>query len=720
MPRRTRYQVLGVVILLTSLGFGGMPGTTCEAATYHVSPSGSNTPPYDTYAKAAHHPRDAIQAAAGLGDTVLIHTGSYDIDTSIWLPPGLSIRGVDRDSVTLIWSRIIGRAAMFYGEGDHDFSGLTFRNPLGHREPEVPAIAIAPVPGIGDLQVSSCRFDWMHISMWSRGHAEIFGNEFLVRSGIGVRPNHNCCQGSTRIYDNLFRGAAQDPGTGVRVYAGDVLIEHNTFDWTDTGLRGYPVWAEYPSFGRVTVRNNLILGGAAGLAWFSVTGEVANNIITGPENPFPLGGGNRFGLRSIDTLVIRNNVFLDLTWELEFTNECGGPNWQFCPSTGPLTFVHNAFWPPRDSFAYVRRYSGRVWLRDSGNFSAWPMFADTAYHLEYGSPLIDAGDPALSDPDGSRSDIGVWGGPAGMVYEYVDLPPSPPPAVVATGEVDSVHITWTSRGEGDLAGHRLYRGVVPGFWNPGIPVLLDLPRPDTSASDRLPTGVDSAFYVVLAYDSAGQVSGPSAEVRYLVDDHPANRPPTFAPLSSQVVRVNDSLTLAVSATDPDGDSLWLTAEIPFSNAGFTDLGGGSGLFTFRPDMTQVGDHIVMFVASDGELADTLSAPIHVEGIVGPALPPVARIARVYPNPINDAAVLDVDIPDIGAGSVPVEIVVFDILGRRADWIYDGSLPPGRHPVVWNPRGEPGDGPGLASGVYFIMLKVRGRPVGDPHKVVLLR
>ncbi|QOJ28982.1 MAG: hypothetical protein HRU80_08855 [Ignavibacteriales bacterium] len=35
-------------------------------------------------------------------------------------------------------------------------------------------------------------------------------------------------------------------------------------------------------------------------------------------------------------------------------------------------------------------------------------------------PLIDAGDPAILDLDGTRSDIGPYGGPYGMVYEYED------------------------------------------------------------------------------------------------------------------------------------------------------------------------------------------------------------------------------------------------------------------------------------------------------------
>lgn len=53
-----------------------------------------------------------------------------------------------------------------------------------------------------------------------------------------------------------------------------------------------------------------------------------------------------------------------------------------------------------------------------GNISVDPGYVDTSavdpgdwdLHLAAGSALLDAGDPALIDADGSRSDIGAWGG----------------------------------------------------------------------------------------------------------------------------------------------------------------------------------------------------------------------------------------------------------------------------------------------------------------------
>ncbi len=54
-----------------------------------------------------------------------------------------------------------------------------------------------------------------------------------------------------------------------------------------------------------------------------------------------------------------------------------------------------------------------------GNISVDPQFLDTTapdpldwdLHLDLASPLIDAGEPSILDPDGSPSDIGAYGGP---------------------------------------------------------------------------------------------------------------------------------------------------------------------------------------------------------------------------------------------------------------------------------------------------------------------
>jgi hypothetical protein len=48
----------------------------------------------------------------------------------------------------------------------------------------------------------------------------------------------------------------------------------------------------------------------------------------------------------------------------------------------------------------------------NGNISTDPKFAESdSFNLAADSPLIDKGNPLITDPDGTPSDIGIYGGP---------------------------------------------------------------------------------------------------------------------------------------------------------------------------------------------------------------------------------------------------------------------------------------------------------------------
>lgn len=73
----------------------------------------------------------------------------------------------------------------------------------------------------------------------------------------------------------------------------------------------------------------------------------------------------------------------------------------------------------------------------SGNISADPLFVSPTtgdVRLAAGSPAIDAADPALRDVDGSRADMGRFGGPGGAAGAP---PPPPPPSVTVALEADA-------------------------------------------------------------------------------------------------------------------------------------------------------------------------------------------------------------------------------------------------------------------------------------------
>ena len=83
-------------------------------------------------------------------------------------------------------------------------------------------------------------------------------------------------------------------------------------------------------------------------------------------------------------------------------------------SSGSASFQYSDFWSAYNTPASVTGVGSP--LGSNGNVSVDPGYLDAAegdYHLDNWSPLLDAGDPAVTDPDGSRSDIGAYGGPYG-------------------------------------------------------------------------------------------------------------------------------------------------------------------------------------------------------------------------------------------------------------------------------------------------------------------
>jgi len=60
---------------------------------------------------------------------------------------------------------------------------------------------------------------------------------------------------------------------------------------------------------------------------------------------------------------------------------------------------------------------------NQGCIDSDPLFVSTAnldFHLSPGSPCINTGNPSLTDPDGSVSDMGYFGGPDCPVFPVVN------------------------------------------------------------------------------------------------------------------------------------------------------------------------------------------------------------------------------------------------------------------------------------------------------------
>jgi hypothetical protein len=78
----------------------------------------------------------------------------------------------------------------------------------------------------------------------------------------------------------------------------------------------------------------------------------------------------------------------------------------------------------------------------------------------------------------------------------------------------------------------------------------------------------------------------------------SNRPPVLGAIGHPTGDPGLPLEIAVAATDPDGDKLELSATPLPVGASFSDAGDGTGMFSWTPDTSQLGNHRVTFRAQD--------------------------------------------------------------------------------------------------------------------------
>ena len=79
----------------------GSLAVNSPAATYYVSPSGSNTPPYDTWQTSARGPRPAVEMAVD-GDAIMVSNGVYPLGRVLTITNGIHLQSVNGWSETVL------------------------------------------------------------------------------------------------------------------------------------------------------------------------------------------------------------------------------------------------------------------------------------------------------------------------------------------------------------------------------------------------------------------------------------------------------------------------------------------------------------------------------------------------------------------------------------------------------------------------------------------
>ena len=134
-----------------------------------------------------------------------------------------------------------------------------------------------------------------------------------------------------------------------------------------------------------------------------------------------------------------------------------------------------------------------------------------------------------------------------------------------------------------------------------------------------------------AVDNHGAQASGSVQITVTNAPPPANRPPVISVPGPQVIAVGDALTFTVTASDPDGDAVALSATSVPANASFNANTGG---FAFTPTSNQAGQvFVVMFTATDPHGASA-SATVQITVIQSAGGGELgAPIISVPPSPI---------------------------------------------------------------------------------------
>lgn len=273
----------------------------------------------------------------------------------------------------------------------------------GVRDPDGNATNAGIVAKFSSVEIRRC-----HI----RDNTDFIDSIVVGIGGIMGRENSELWIQDCRITHNSWDGVALYRGAVATI--SDCVIDSGRgagigITWDASALcfrnRISNYWKGLGSFGTSTVvaRNNAVFDN---LGWGIIaTGEshlvAENNVVVRNGNCGMAIWSSESSGRIVNNIVAQN----------------GHKDEWVCPCVG--------LWSAEEAGHWVIAFND-VWGNAKGNFqgqlppshtrgglSVNPQFMDSLdFHLMPPSPCIDSGDTVLTDPDGSRSDIGLYGGPA--------------------------------------------------------------------------------------------------------------------------------------------------------------------------------------------------------------------------------------------------------------------------------------------------------------------
>jgi len=168
-----------------------------------------------------------------------------------------------------------------------------------------------------------------------------------------------------------------------------------------------------PTLTNVTITGNSANDGGGGIHCYDSSPSLTN--VTISENTASNSGGG------IHCYYVSNPSLTNVTITGNTASNSGGG---ICCNINSLPSLLNCIlWNDSPQEIYVSSGSVTATYSDiqggwtgTGNIDSNPLFINSGnFHLQSGSPCIDAGNPSsqYNDPDGTRNDMGAYGGPGG-------------------------------------------------------------------------------------------------------------------------------------------------------------------------------------------------------------------------------------------------------------------------------------------------------------------
>jgi len=321
---------------------------------------------------------------------------------------------------------------------------------------------------------------------------------FAITRGTGTKWN-----------DEHFAGVYREGG-GILVQYSSPIIKNNIIynnevtnlsGVTSTGGGGVRIGDSYVRFYNNIVMNNTGRYGA-GIVLNYTGGEYKNNVICSNYGSFQYGAGSGVWINNVFSrpLTIINNT---IAGNSSTSGICGVYGGSFA------SLRNNIIWGntggTQVSASLNINYSDvQGGYAGAGNINLDPMFADSNYILQAGSPCVDKGDSStiyndLEDPNnptfakfpsrgGLRNDMGAYGGPLSRILtnQLIGIP----------------HIGSELPGQ-----FALYQNY-PNPFNPATKITFDLPHSDY---------VTLKIYDILGREIKTIVNEYKAAGRYTVD-----------------------------------------------------------------------------------------------------------------------------------------------------------------------------------------------------------